>query len=358
MAQTARFDLIRYAQVWEDAAVLLAGLDPQPGAVCLSIASAGDNALALLTTNPAKVIAFDVSVVQLHCLALRVAAYTVLEHQEVLELIGSRASNRRLELYGRCRRVLKPETKAFWDAKKSEIERGIGAIGKFEGYFSLFRRFILPLLLSPAQRRWLFCLDDPEERQEFFTQHIETWRWQGLLRLFFSPTVMGRLGRDPQFFAHTSLNMTTHLQQRVHHALVTLNPRENPYLDWIFWGTHRHALPIALQPQHFDSIRQNLDRLELRLGRLEEVLPRVEAASAYNLSDIFEYMPQTVYEQQLELLLQHAQPGARLAYWNLLAPRRRPEHLAERLQPLPQAKALFAADTAFFYSDFVLELVT
>ena len=44
----ADFSHIRYAQVWEDADILLEGLNIQPGDVCLSIASAGDNALAML----------------------------------------------------------------------------------------------------------------------------------------------------------------------------------------------------------------------------------------------------------------------------------------------------------------------
>ena len=43
--------VVRYAQVWEDADVLLAGLDVRPGDACVSIASAGDNTLALLTAS-------------------------------------------------------------------------------------------------------------------------------------------------------------------------------------------------------------------------------------------------------------------------------------------------------------------
>jgi S-adenosylmethionine-diacylglycerol 3-amino-3-carboxypropyl transferase len=64
-AMRADFSAIRYAQVWEDADVLLAGLDIQPGDVCVSIASAGDNALALLTKDPSRVIALDLNPAQL-----------------------------------------------------------------------------------------------------------------------------------------------------------------------------------------------------------------------------------------------------------------------------------------------------
>ena len=48
---TARFDRIRYAQCWEDADVLLDALQVEPGDTCLSIASAGDNTLALAVTS-------------------------------------------------------------------------------------------------------------------------------------------------------------------------------------------------------------------------------------------------------------------------------------------------------------------
>jgi S-adenosylmethionine:diacylglycerol 3-amino-3-carboxypropyl transferase len=93
VAARADFGGIRYAQCWEDADILLEALDIQPGAVCLSIASAGDNTLALLSKGPARVIALDLSRAQLACLELRVAAYRALDHAGLLELIGSRFSS-------------------------------------------------------------------------------------------------------------------------------------------------------------------------------------------------------------------------------------------------------------------------
>ena len=40
--QRARFDLIRYANCWEDADILCAALNPGPGKTIVSIASGGD----------------------------------------------------------------------------------------------------------------------------------------------------------------------------------------------------------------------------------------------------------------------------------------------------------------------------
>src|SRR5947199_944529 len=134
------FSEIRYAQCWEDADVLLAGLAIRPGDVCVSIASAGDNALAMAAQGPARVVALDLSPAQLACLALRVAAFRELSHPELLELIGSRPSRRRPDLYRRCRSLLSAAARKFWDAHSKEIAAGIGGAGKFERYFSLFRR--------------------------------------------------------------------------------------------------------------------------------------------------------------------------------------------------------------------------
>ena len=61
VAQKSDFSIIRYAQCWEDADVLLQALQAQPGKTYLSIASAGDNALALLARSPKKVVAMDLS---------------------------------------------------------------------------------------------------------------------------------------------------------------------------------------------------------------------------------------------------------------------------------------------------------
>ena len=135
IAAKASFDRIRYAQCWEDADVLLKGLNVQEGDICAGIGSAGDNCLSLLTKNPKRVIAVDMNPAQLACIELRVAAFKGLQHQELLELLGSRPSGRRRELYNQCRPHLSEENRRFWDANQQAIENGIGSAGKFEHYF-------------------------------------------------------------------------------------------------------------------------------------------------------------------------------------------------------------------------------
>ncbi len=360
IAARADFGRIRYAQCWEDADVLVEGLAVQPGDTCLSIASAGDNSLALLVADPARVYAVDLSPAQLACLELRVAAFRALRHPELLELVGSRYSTRRRDLYQRCRRALGDDARAFWDAHPKEIELGIGAAGKFERYFALFRRRVLPLV---HRRATVEALLDPKERdarERFYAERWDNWRWRLMFRVFFSRFVMGRFGRDKSFFQYVEGPVSERILRRTRHALTVLDPAANPYLNWILTGTHGGALPLALRPEFFETIRHRIDRVEWGRTSVEEFLDMAGPGSIdrFNLSDIFEYMSPQNYEALLGRLLEAARPGGRLLYWNMLAPRHRPESLAERLAPQADlAQRLLAEDKAFFYSDLVIEEV-
>ena len=351
---------VAYAQCWEDADVLLEALDVRPGQRCLSIASGGDNTLALLAKAPASVIAVDLNPAQIACLELRVAAYRELEHPQLLELLGSSPSRRRGALYRRCRALLSAEARAFWDARDEDIERGAAAAGRFERYLALFRERVLPFIHPRGRVERLLLGGAPAEREAFYAREWDSFAWRSVFRLFFSRAVMGLAGRNRAYFRYAQGSIAEHLLERLRHACTVLDPAQNPYLQWILTGFHPHALPFALRPENFEAIRANLDRLQWRCARLEDYLAEAagDGVDRCNLSDAFEYLPQDRYEQVLLMLLRAARPGCRLAYWNLLVPRRRPEALALALRPLlAQSARLHAADKAFFYGDFVLEEV-
>jgi S-adenosylmethionine-diacylglycerol 3-amino-3-carboxypropyl transferase len=360
-AARADFSRIRYAQVWEDADVLLAALDVRPDDTVVSICSAGDNALALLGAGAKRVIALDINASQLACLELRVAAYRELTHAELLVLTGSRpgSPDERAILYQRCRNRLSDAVRAFWDAQPRAIAEGIGGAGKFENYFRLFRSRVLPLVHGRATVAALLRGGSRAERELFYEDRWNTWRWRVLFKVFFSRFMMGRLGRDPAFFKYVQGSVADRILARTRHALTALDPAENSYLHWILTGTHGAALPWALRPENFEKIRSRLDRLEWRKMTIEAFLDqeRINGVAKFNLSDIFEYMSPENYQSLLERLIAASRPGSRLAYWNMLAPRTRPQSLASRLQPMAIAERLFEQDKAWFYSRFVTEEV-
>ena len=358
-AATSPFTILRYAQCWEDADILVEGLAVRPGDVCVSIGSAGDNTLSLLTRDPARVIAVDLNPTQIAALELRIAAYRTLGHAELLELIGSRPSTRRDVLYGRCRDAISPYARSYWDARSDAVRAGIGSAGKFERYFALFRRFVLPLVHRRETVRALFDHRGIDQRTRFYSERWDTAAWRLLFRVFFSETVLGRLGRDPSFFTYAEESVADHLMGRVRHALTVLDPAENPYLHWIVTGTHGEALPHALRAENFDAIRDRLDRLEWHCRPMEEALDGadVDRVDRINFSNIFEYMSSDAHRALIASLLPRLPRGARMAYWNMIVPRSGAALLPERLARRCESDALFARDKAFFYSAFHVDEV-
>lgn len=353
----ARFDFIRYAAVWEDADILCEALAPAArGGRVLSIASAGDNALALLTRDPEEVVAVDLSAPQLAACELRIAAWRRLEREELLAFLGVVPHADRLRVYRALRAELTPASRGFWDASEAAVREGVIHAGKFERYLRAFRRFVLPLVHS---RRTIERLLEPRSREERIRFYAEAWdtaRWRLVFRLFFSRFVMGRMGRDPQFFAHVEGSVGDRILARTRHALTELPIHRNPYATYIMTGSYAgDALPLYLRPEAWQPIRAGLDRVRLLQAPAQEAPGRFDA---YSLSDIFEYMPPEAHVATYTALVGKARPGARLAYWNMLAPRGVPASLAGRVQARRDiAGPLYERDSAWFYSAFHVDEV-
>jgi len=356
----ADFSIIRYAQCWEDAETVLAGLDVRRGDVCVSIGSGGENSLSLLSRGPGLVIAVDVSRAQNACLELKAAGFRVLSHADLLEMVGVRASARRLELYERVRSCLGPDARSYWDANRSTIASGMINAGKFEAYFRLFRRRVLPLIHRSRTVDALIQPRTSEARRQFYEERWDNWQWRTLFHLFFSRGVMARLGRDPQFFKYVEGEVASPIFARAERALTALDPSANPYLQWIVRGEFGATLPHAWRAEHFDAIREHLDRLEIRHTSLGSLLAQTSDSSIdrFNLSDVFEYLAQGASDALFTDIARCGRSGGRLAYWNMQAPRRSPAALAHRLRMLDDLSRRLHGDTmTFFYSAFYVEEV-
>ncbi len=352
------FSVLRYGQCWEDADILLDALGRAPGRVFLSIASAGENTLSLLATQPKRVLAIDLSPAQIAALELRTAAFRTLDHQGMLELLGSRNSTRREALYSNCRLALAPTARRFWDGRRNEIRAGVSGAGRFEKYLSFFRRFVLPLCQSPGRIRELL---DPSARPD--GDWIASWanaRWNLLFSAVSSRLLLSKFGREPRFFRFADDIDAAELARRFERVARSQESRANPYLHWMVRGFHGDALPFALRAENFEVIRDNLDRLELYQTSLGDFLDQQESGSVdgFNLSDVFEYMSPDQYNETLAAVARVGRKGALLAYWNLFAKRRRSSELVDLLRSHDDlSRALHERDKVFFYSDFVVEEV-
>jgi S-adenosylmethionine-diacylglycerol 3-amino-3-carboxypropyl transferase len=349
--ERAAFHFIRYASVWEDADVLCEALAPVTGGGrLLSVASAGDNALALLTLDPARLVAVDLSEVQLAAVALRIAAFRTMERPALLGFLGVLPDDDRLRTYAALRPALPAYAREFWDAHPEAVATGVIHAGRFERYLRLFRRRVLPLIHRRRRIERLVDQDTLEQQERFYRAEWNTWRWRLVFRLFFGRFVMGRLGRDPAFFDHVEGGVGERILERTRHALTAIPVRSNPYLTYIMTGNYTEvALPRYLRAEHVPMIRERLGRLELVQGPAEAVPGPFDG---FNLSDIFEYMSESAHARVYSTLVSRAAPGARMAYWNLLAPRGPAPSVAHRVRPLARlARELHARDQAWFYQE-------
>lgn len=358
---------LRYGQCWEDANVLLAGLDPRSGSTLLSIASGGENSLALLLRPGVRVIAIDRSPPQIAALELKVAAFRRLSHPEMLVLLGAHAgpAARRQDCYARCRGDLSSSARAFWEADPAWLACGVLPVARFERYLALFRRLVLPLVHGARRRSELLLPRTPAERQRWYDASWDGWRWRLLFRLFFSRASLGIFGTDPSFVRYGHDSQADQLLAQVRRVMVADDPLRNPYLHWILLGRYGDALPLALRPESFSVIRSRLDQLSWRLLSLEEWLDTHEPCQdggdngtridGFNLSNVLEYVEAPVAGMLLDRLHRRATPGARLVLWNRLAERDTSLALAGRWRALDGlAAALHHRDRVPFYRRLVV----
>lgn len=372
------FSLIRYSQCWEDTEVLLESLNIQENDICFGILSAGDNVFSMLAENPKKVVALDISFPQIALAKLKKEVFNSLSYEEMLEFMGVMKSDKRVETYDRIRENLDKEVKEYWDFNKEAIEKGIIHTGKFEKFFKIFREKILPFVHSKKRIEKLLEKKSRQERIEYYDKYWNNFRWKLMFKLFFSKYIVGKLGRDKEFFRYAEKNISEEMKERSRYALCELNPYENPYINYILTGNYRKdCLPYFLRKENFDKIIKNLHKVEILQSSVEEYLDQIDfKIDKFNLSDIFEYMSAENYSKLMGKIYDNAENNALLAYWNLIVERnsekldykKTDSEIAvtgketnvngkkyERMKELD--RKLHEKDMTFFYTDFVVEKV-
>lgn len=342
----ADFSFIRYANCWEDADLMLEVLKPLTGDRVLSIASAGDNTLAFLNNDVSEVIGFDINPAQLSLCRLKQAAIANFDRENVLAFLGFEPSENRLQLFKDLKGYLDDDTFNYFNLHQDKIESGLIHSGKFEHYFSLFRRYVLPLIHNKHTIDELFKHRSADEQKQFYDLRWNSFRWRMLFKLFFSRAVMGRFGRDPSFFEQVEANVGTSIFSRAESHLVSESISRNHFLDYQLRGRFSVNLPYYLREENFARIKQNIDKVKWIKADLLGI-NHAEYFDVINLSNIFEYMNKEVYLQQLKHLKVILKSEARVGHWNLLV-NRFPSESDDAFMPLP-VKGL---DLCFFYSSY------
>ena len=353
LSETDLASRINYAQCWEDEDILQEALQVGPADRVLSICSGGDNSIKLALEG-AEVVAVDLSFQQIALTELKLAGGR-LPYEEHLQLLGLLEGGRRVHIYHHVREHLSEDARSFWDDNEGTIRLGVLKLGRFERYLETFRTKLLPLVHRSSTIEDFLHLESVAQQARFYEECWDNLRWRGLFRLFFSELVMARLGRSKEQFAQVDGPVGEAFLGRAKHAFSELPVRDNPYLQWMLAGRYLdlECSRAYLTREGHGMLGEAAERITLVHGDLES---QVEAGgwTAFNFSNLFEYVTPEHHEVLLRLSLDHSAPGARLAYWNTLVPRSRPESLADRLEVHDTSDLLFR-DRAFVYGGFNLE---
>lgn len=357
------FQRIVYSQCWEDPESGRQALLITPDDDVLMITSGGCNVLAFSLEHPRSITAIDSNPAQNYLLELKIAAIRGLDYDSFLRFLGVRQCNERWALYKTARQHLSTAAQDYWDWERENIEQGVIHTGRFDRYFNLFRRKVLPLIHSGRQVQRLLALKDLEEQKRFYDRVWNNWRWRVIIRMFFGRFLMGRLGRYPEFFEHVDISdVGRHYLQRARHALTEIPIQGNYYLEYILTGGFRDVerSPPYLMERNFGALKAAVDRIRIYTDTLESFLmTKAEGSvSKFYLSDIFELMAMAPYEKVLQQLVRVSRDGARLCYYNNLVLRSHPASLDHVIQGEKElGQRLVWRDRSFVYRRLVVERV-
>ncbi len=353
---TVKHDYIRYANCWEDADVLLEALNVQEGDRVFSIGSAGDNSFSMLIGNPEKVVAVDINLTQLNLIELKKAAIKVFDHDTFLQFMGFREAENRINLFEKIKPQLSEEVQEFCKDHLMEIESGIIHTGKFERYFKLFHSKILPFIHSNKNINRLFEKKTIEQQRNFYSEIWNNKRWRFLFKIFFSKIIMGWFGRDPKFLKEVEIPVSEFILNKAEKQLSSDLCQENYFLQYILTGRFEMNIPHYARKENYDIIKSRIDRLEVFQGFAEEAFQKHSNFNKFNLSNIFEYMDYDTFDAVGRNLVQNASTSSRLAYWNLMVPRRLSKIFPELNYAEEQSKKLSEIDKGFFYNNINIDI--
>lgn len=356
LTDRVNFEFIRYANCWEDADILLEGLNPKVNSKILSIGSAGDNSFSLLITNPELVVAVDVNPIQLYVIELKKVCIQHFSREQTLAFLGFIESSNRKQQYDIIESHLSEEAKQYWQLNFSLIENGLIHQGKFEKYFQLFCKKILPWIHNKKTITELFREKTEQEQLTFYNKHWNTWRWRLLFKVFFSKYVMGKYGRDPEFLKEVNVKVSDFIFKKAEQQLQSVNAQQNFILQYNLTSSFGNNYPHYLRKENYDTIKQNIGRLKIHKGYAEEAIKQYGKFDYMNLSNIFEYLDTETFSKVANDLINGSNHGARFAYWNLMVPRKISNiNPKQAVYQKETSQLLTQKDKGFFYNQFIVD---
>jgi len=199
------------------------------------------------------------------------------------------------------------------------------------------------------------------ERRALYEEHWNTLRWMVCTRLFLGRRFMS-LFFDKAFFAQLTEDFSfgKHFEGKIRHALTEIPLWRSSFLSYALLGHYQShsSLPVYLREENIPTIRARLDRLSLSTDDCASFFRSLPAdtISRFNFSNIFEWMPQSDFEDLLKETVSVATDNAVMTYRNLLVPRSHPHAMNGMISSRQrEAEQLHDRDLSFLYRSYIIE---
>lgn len=365
-----------YAQIWKDPAVDLDALALTPNCRVIAIASGGCNVLSYLTAAPGRITALDLSPAHVALNRLKLAAASRLPSWEAFHrFFGAADSDANVVAYDR---LIAPHldraSRRYWEGRSlfqlgrrrisifARCAHRHGVLGRFIGLGHLAAR------LHGVDPRLLLSAQTLEEQRRFFEVMLAplfdkpSIRWVTSSRL----SLYG-LGIPPAQYDELAQGRDMHrvLRARVERLACGFSLEQN-YFAWQAFGRGypsgpRGPLPPYLRPEHFDTIRSRVDRVEVLNRSFTEYLASCPDSSCdrYVLLDAQDWMTDDQLDALWREIGRTARPEARVIFRTAAEPSLLPGRLAPDLlsrwhYEAELSAALSARDRSAIYGAFHL----
>jgi len=341
------FQALDFTSSNEDGRTELAALAGARRILCLT--ASGTRPLDLLLSDAEEIVALDLNPVQNALLDLKIAAIRSLDREDYLAFLGVTPSATRLATYGRIRADLAPGTRRVFDARQKQIRAGIWYAGRYEKAYRVLARGGRIVRRGAIDR--LFAARTLEQQAQIWDAEFDDWLWRHTIRFVARRRVWGRITGDPssEFFPAPEV-LEERMAGAIARAARTFFFRDSDMASLFLRGRHvpNEALPVHMEVDHYQTVRNGLERLRIVTGDLCGLhTAALGFFDGFSLSDFGAFCDPAAYETCWRSVCNAATTGARFCERTFINPL--PLPLSEIQVDAELSAALTKADRAVVY---------
>ena len=327
-----------YNQIWEDPRVDAEALQMGPESSLLTISSGGCNVLNYLVHRPKRIVAVDLNANHMCLTRLKLAAIQYLpDYDSFYNFFGFGQHKDNVSNYRRfIRDHLDPQTRKYWETSDwpgqtigpkriGYFKRGLYNQAKLGQFFRIVHGIARATGRDPAR---LVAAKTIAEQERIFDDTFgplfenKLVRWLGR-----QPVAVYSLGIPPSQHAamlkesgNSGSKLFDMYKQRVR-RLACGFPLEENYFAWQAFGrrydhAERKAIPDYLKPEHYETIRSCVGRVETHVASLADYLHTEQPGglNGFILLDSQDWMPPQVIEELWGHIARVGGPNTRVIF--------------------------------------------